>query len=59
MKIVQLPYIGTLRIDPIKKEIKEHKDAFHIARKHMNKSEYKEYAKDLKKEGITFSTNMN
>lgn len=46
MKIVQLPYIGTLRIDPIKKEIKEHKEAFHIARKHMNKFEYKEYAKD-------------
>lgn len=46
MKIVQVPYIGTLRIDPVKKQIKENKDAFHIARHNMNKNEYKDYVKN-------------
>lgn len=45
MKIVQLPYIGTLRIDPIKKQIKENKDVFKVARHNMTKHEYKEYVK--------------
>lgn len=46
MKTVQLPYIGTLRIDPVKKQIKENKEAFKAARRNMTKDQYKEYVKE-------------
>lgn len=52
MKVVQLPFIGTLRINPVRRQLSNSSKAFHIARTHLTKEEYKQhvgsYVIDLK-----------
>lgn len=47
MKVVQLPFIGCLRIDPIKRKLRDAKLHLSLMRKNMSKAEYKQYVKDI------------
>lgn len=46
-KIMQLPFLGSLRKKPIKKIIKANYTNFKIARKHMTKEEYTDHVKSF------------
>lgn len=45
-KVVQLPYIGCVRINPIINELKETKKNFSVLRKSLGKEKYREYVAD-------------
>ena len=44
-KIAQLPAVGCIRKDPIKKIVRDNHTNFKIARLHMDKEQYKEHVK--------------
>lgn len=44
-KIVQLPFLGSLRKSPLKKEVRKNYTNFKIARKYMSKEDYKAHVK--------------
>lgn len=45
-KIVQIPLIGCLRINPVRKEFNENRKALKAIRKSVNKDQYRQYIKD-------------
>lgn len=45
MKVVQLPFIGCVRINPVKRELRDNYKNFRIARKNMNKEQYKDHVR--------------
>lgn len=45
-KAAQLPYIGVVRKNPLREIIRANYNNFKVARKHMTKEEYKEYASE-------------
>lgn len=47
MKVVQLPLIGCIRIDPIKRRLRDAKLHLSLMRKNMSKADYKQYVKDI------------
>lgn len=47
MKIVSLPFIGCIRINPIKRKLRDAKLHLSVIRRNMTKSEYKQYIKDI------------
>lgn len=47
MKTVSLPFIGTIRIDPVKHEFKEHKLHLGAIRKSLTKEDYKEHVRSF------------
>lgn len=50
MKIVSLPFIGCLRISPVRRKLRDTKLHLHNIRQAMTKEEYKEYVTGLVKE---------
>lgn len=46
-KCVQIPYIGCLRKNPLKKTLEQNVDKLRAARKHLNKEDYKEFTADI------------
>lgn len=47
MKIVSLPFIGCIRINPIKRKLRDAKLHLSLIRKNMSKADYKKYVKDI------------
>lgn len=47
MKIVSLPFIGCVRINPIKRKLRDAKLHLSLIRKNMSKTDYKQYVKDI------------
>ena len=47
MKIVSLPFIGCVRINPIKRRLRDAKLHLSLIRKNMSKTDYKQYVKDI------------
>lgn len=47
MKIVSLPFIGCVRINPIKRRLRDAKLHLSLIRKNMSKADYKQYVKDI------------
>lgn len=47
MKVVQLPFIGCIRINPIKRKLRDAKLHLSLMRKNMSKAEYKQHVKDI------------
>lgn len=45
MKVVQLPYIGCIRINPVKREFRDSKKHLGIIRKSLSKEQYKEHVR--------------
>lgn len=45
MKVVQLPFIGCVRINPVKTELKQVCTNFKFARRYMTKDEYKNHVR--------------
>lgn len=45
MKCVQLPYIGCIRINPVKRKLRDESLSFRAARKNMSKEQYKEHVR--------------
>lgn len=45
MKVAQLPFIGCVRINPVKHALKDFSLNFKTARQHMTKSEYKDHVR--------------
>lgn len=50
-KIVQLPFLGSMRKSPLRKVVQKNRTNFKIARTHMNKKEYQEYVGEIMREG--------
>ena len=54
MKVVNIPFIGCIRINPVKRQIRDNYKNFRLARQRMNKDQYKEhvrsYVNDLREE---------
>lgn len=46
-KCVQLPFVGSIRKNPLKKTLDEHREKFTIAKKCLNKEDFKEYTSDV------------
>lgn len=46
MKTVQLPFIGCIRINPVKRELRDNFKNFRIARKNMTKEQYKDHVRE-------------
>lgn len=46
-KCVQLPFVGSIRKNPLKKTLDEHREKFTIAHKCLNKEDFKEYTADV------------
>lgn len=47
MKTVSLPFIGCLRINPIKRKLRDAKLHLSLMRKNMSKADYKQHIKDI------------
>lgn len=47
MKTVQIPFIGSIRINPVKRKLRDAKLHLSDVRKRMSKEEYKDYVRDL------------
>lgn len=47
MKTVSLPFIGCIRINPIKRKLRDAKLHLSLMRKNMTKAEYKQHVKDI------------
>lgn len=47
MKIVSLPFIGCIRINPIKRKLRDAKLHLSLMRKNMSKGDYKQYVRDI------------
>ena len=47
MKIVSLPFIGCIRINPIKRKLRDAKLHLSLMRKNMSKADYKQHVKDI------------
>lgn len=47
MKTVSLPFIGCLRINPIKRKLRDAKLHLSLMRKNMSKDDYKQHVKDI------------
>lgn len=47
MKTVSLPFIGCLRINPIKRKLRDAKLHLSLMRKNMSKADYKQHVKDI------------
>lgn len=45
MKVVQIPFIGCIRINPVKRQIRDSYKNFRIARKNMTKEQYKDHVR--------------
>lgn len=56
MKTVSLPFIGCLRINPIKRKLRDAKLHLSLMRKNMSKSDYKQHVRDIVHE---FGQEMN
>lgn len=50
-KIVQLPFLGSMRKSPLRKVVQKNRTNFKIARTHMTKKEYQEYVGEIMREG--------
>ena len=50
-KIVQLPFLGSMRKSPLRKVIQKNRTNFKSARTHMNKKEYQAYVGEIMREG--------
>lgn len=50
MKTVQIPFIGCVRINPIKRKIRDDFEHFKFARRNMTKEEYRQYFSNYIKE---------
>lgn len=46
-RVAQIPYIGTFRINPVKKGMFERKEMFRLLRKTMSPSEFKDYVRGV------------
>lgn len=46
LKIVQIPFIGCVRINPVKRQLRDASKTFRVIRKNLSKEEYKEYVRD-------------
>lgn len=46
-KVAQIPYIGCVRINPVRKEFNENRKTFSAIRKGITKSQYRQYIKDF------------
>lgn len=47
MKIVSLPFIGCIRINPIKRKLRDTKLHLSLMRKNMSKADYKQHVRDI------------
>ena len=47
MKIISLPFIGCIRINPIKRKLRDTKLHLSLMRKNMSKADYKQYVRDI------------
>lgn len=47
MKTVSLPFIGCLRINPIKRKLRDAKLHLSLMRKNMSKADYKQHVRDI------------
>lgn len=45
MKVVQIPYIGNMRINPVQRKMRDNYKNFKIARRNMTKEQYKEHVR--------------
>lgn len=45
MKVVQIPYIGNMRVNPVQRKMRDNYKNFKIARRNMTKEQYKEHVR--------------